>query len=69
MPYESMVVGGSEPGAGAPRQDPSQEPPGRTPKTAESGGQENEGRRMPQGEPGKTPGSAEGEDPDSPPRK
>jgi hypothetical protein len=68
MPYESMEVGGEEPGRGNQRQAPPENDPGRTPKTAEGGGLDEE-RRMPQGEPGKTPGSAEGEDPDRPPRK
>jgi hypothetical protein len=68
MPYESMEVGGEEPGRGTQRKAPSEEAPGRTPKTAEGGGLDKE-RRMPQGEPGKTPGSAEGEDPSAPPRK
>ncbi len=69
MPYESMEVGGEEPGRGAERQAPSEpeNAPKRTPKTAEGGGLDEE-RRMPQGEPGKTPGSAEGEDPGAPPR-
>jgi len=69
MPYESMEVGGEEPGRGTQRQAPTEESaPGRTPKTAEGGGLDEE-RRMPQGEPGKTPGSAEGEDPERPPRR
>ncbi len=69
MPYESMEVGGEEPGRGTQRQAPTEErAPGRTPKTAEGGGLDEE-RRMPQGEPGKTPGSAEGEDPERPPRQ
>lgn len=73
MPYESMEVGGTEPGAGPSRKAPSEatpeESPGRTPRTAEAGGDEQEGHRMPHGEPGKTPGSAEGEDPARPNRK
>lgn len=69
MPYESMEVGGEEPGRGNQRQAPAEEDlPGRTPRTAEGGGLDEE-RRMPQGEPGKTPGSAEGEDPDQPQRQ
>ena len=69
MPYESMEVGGDEPGRGNQRQAPSENhEPKRTPRTAEGGGIDEE-RRMPQSEPGKTPGSAEGEDPDRPPRK
>lgn len=68
MPYESMEVGGEEPGRGTKREAPTENEPGRTPKTAEGGGHDEE-RRMPQGEPGKTPGSAEGEDPARPPRK
>ncbi|WP_223746571.1 hypothetical protein [Myxococcus sp. XM-1-1-1] len=63
MPYESMEVGDEEPGQnGRRRSSPEEEAPGRTPKSAEAGGLEEE-RRMPQEEPGKTPGSAEGEDP------
>ena len=68
MPYESMEVGGDEPGPGSQRQAPAENEPKRTPRTAEGGGLDEE-RRMPQGEPGKTPGSAEGEDPSRPPRK
>ncbi|HZI11820.1 MAG TPA: hypothetical protein VE153_15660 [Myxococcus sp.] len=68
MPYESMEVGGDEPGRGTKREAPSDNGPGRTPKTAEGGGMDEE-RRMPQGEPGKTPGSAEGEDSSRPNRK
>ncbi len=68
MPYESMEVGGDEPGRGTKREAPSEDAPGRTPKTAEGGGLDEE-RRMPQGEPGKTPGSAEGEDSSRPNRK
>ncbi|MFB1481969.1 hypothetical protein [Corallococcus sp. RDP092CA] len=69
MPYESMIVGGTEPGPG--RQEPpfgeAWEEPGRTPGTAEDGGLEEEPHRMAD-EPGPTPGSAEGEDPDEPVR-
>ena len=68
MPYESMEVGGEEPGRGTKREAPPVNEPGRTPKTAEGGGLDEE-RRMPQEEPGKTPGSAEGEDPSRPARK
>ncbi|MCY1015481.1 hypothetical protein [Pyxidicoccus sp. MSG2] len=68
MPYESMEVGGEEPGRGNQRQAPSEEEPKRTPRTAEGGGMDEE-RRMPQEEPGKTPGSSEGEDPDRTARK
>lgn len=68
MPYESMEIGGEEPGRGSQRQAESENEPKRTPKTAEGGGLDEE-RRMPQGEPGKTPGSAEGEDSSRPPRK
>ncbi|RKG60144.1 hypothetical protein D7W79_41790 [Corallococcus exercitus] len=72
MPYESMIVGGSEPGPGrqAPAHEEVHEEPGRTPGTAEDGGLEEEPHRMADGdEPGPTPGSAEGEDPDEPARR
>ncbi|NBD08664.1 MULTISPECIES: hypothetical protein [Corallococcus] len=71
MPYESMIVGGSEPGPGrqAPAHEDVLEEPGRTPETAEDGGLEEEPHRMADGdEPGRTPGSAEGEDSDAPTR-
>ncbi|NOK19517.1 hypothetical protein HMI50_21105 [Corallococcus carmarthensis] len=69
MPYESMIVGGTEPGPGrqAPSHEDALEEPGRTPGTAEDGGLEEEPHRMAD-EPGPTPGSAEGEDSDEPVR-
>ncbi|MCP3144718.1 hypothetical protein [Pyxidicoccus xibeiensis] len=67
MPYESMEVGDDKPGHNK-REAPTENAPGRTPRTAEGGGRDEE-RRMPQAEPGKTPGSAEGEDPAQPARK
>ncbi|RYZ37354.1 MAG: hypothetical protein EOO71_28325 [Myxococcaceae bacterium] len=72
MPYESMVVGGTEPGPGqlAPSREDHPEEPGRTPQTAEDGEFEDESHRMADGdEPGRTPGSAEGDDPDEEVRK
>lgn len=64
MPYERMEVGDMDEDPKAPKRDAPSENgpngPGRTPGTAEAG--EEEERRMPQGEPGPTPGMAEGED-------
>ncbi len=64
MPYEETIPGDNR------RDDPSDdskqerrggpiEDPGHTPRTAEGGGMDEE-RRMPAGEPGKTPGKEEG---------
>ena len=72
MPYEPMIVGGTEPGPAqrAPSHEERLEEPGRTPLTAEDGEFEEEPHRMADGdEPGRTPGSAEGEDPDEQARK
>jgi hypothetical protein len=65
MPYEETVPGdmrGDTPSEDQPDQERGGGPiddPGHTPRTAEGGGLDEE-RRMPAGEPGKTPGKAEG---------
>ena len=61
MPYERMEIGESPddlPAGGPARDEPDEEGPKRTPNAAE--GDAKEERKMPEEEPGPTPGIAEG---------
>jgi hypothetical protein len=69
MPYERMAVGDGPddtPDNFPTREAPSKDEPRRTPNAAE--GTEGEERKVPQGEPGPTPGSAENGGLDEPSR-